>query len=190
MFWLLSSKQIYHNYESCFCRACSNKHTATAAAPFTTCERDDSNITTKQINKTLATSKGTITVHSVITNVPQSSEHPQEYSYKCQKATLMEISVEGAAKDSPDKNPETIELWDISLTTTDDTGGITAKDIDDDSEFAAYAENNKLHSFDSSALDQSDSERGWIAFSMPASETGNAKSLLYNKYGEDKALDL
>ncbi|MES2876145.1 MAG: hypothetical protein V4678_01615 [Patescibacteria group bacterium] len=159
-------------------------------APFTTCARDAPKVITKQIDKQLQTSQGLITVHSLITNVAQKSKTPQAYSYKCQKATLMEISIDRTNVDTPEKNDETLRLWNISLVTAEEALGITAEDLDAASEFSSYAENNDLDEFDSRRFTQFGSERGWIAFSMPDSESGAEKSLLYDKYDENKRLDL
>lgn len=158
---------------------------AELSAPFVTCSRDDSQIKTENVDKELAVDGGTILVHSITMNVPQSSKNPQPYSYECQKATLVELSVTSSMG-----TDETLNIRDLELVTTERKNGITADELRTGSEFASYAESNKLNALRQSRLNDSHSERGWIAFPMSESDTGDALNLIFDSYGQNKSVDL
>ncbi len=167
----------------------NEENRAELSAPFTTCSRDQSQIKNTQVNREFKTSMATVTVYSVITNVAQSSKNPQPYSYKCQKATLIEVGIKNDTQPNRDTNVDFL-LRDISLVTADNESGITADEIRSNSEFLAYVESKGLDTLTQSSIDRQGSARGWIEFSMADSEKGNLKSLVYDKYGENITLDL
>ena len=158
---------------------------AELSAPFVTCNRDDSEITTVSVNKELAVNGGKITVHSIITNVPQSAKNPQPYSYECQKATLAEISVVSEASSN-----DVLGIRDLELVTTSEPRGVSADELNSGSQFTSFATSKKLDALRQSRLDESRNERGWVSFSLSESDNGEALRLVFDKYGQNKSVEL
>lgn len=158
---------------------------AELSSPFITCKRDDAQVKTVNVGKELIVDGGTFTIHSITTNVPQSAKNPQPYTYACQKATLADISVMSNTKDG-----EALEIRDLELITTSDKNGITAEELNSSSQFTVYAKSQKLTALRQSRLDDSLSERGLIAFPMNESDNGEALKLVFDKYGQNKSVDI
>lgn len=158
---------------------------AELSAPFVTCERDDSQIVTVSVGKQLEVDGGMITIHSITTNVPQSANNPQPYAYTCQKAALADISFMNDSKDG-----EALDIRDLELVTTSKKNGITAEELNSSSQYTAYATSQNLTALRQSRLDDSRSERGWVAFEMDETDEGDLKRFIFDKYGQNKAVDL
>ena len=161
------------------------EYRAELSAPFVTCSRDNSQIKTKGVDKELPVDGATIRIHSITTNVPQSAQNPQPYSYECQKATLVELSVTSNVS-----KVGAISIKDFNLVTSDDKNGVTADELTSDSQFVSYAKSNKLSVLGLSKFDDSLSERGWVAFPMSESDDGDALKLIFDKYGQNKSVVL
>lgn len=158
---------------------------AELSAPFVTCSQDDSRIKTMSIDKQLTFDAGTITVHSITTNVPQSAKNPQPYNYSCQKGVLADVTITSNANST-----EAPYIQDLELITTSNPNGVSAEELNSSSQFTAYAESENLDVLRRSQLRDSDSERGWIAFSVDETEDADLESFVFDKYGQNKSFDL
>lgn len=165
--------------------AVNPEYRAELSAPFVTCGRDDSQIKTINLNKELIVEGGAITIHTLTTNVPQSSKNPQPYVYECQKAVLADVSIVSDAD-----NEEMIQVRDLELITGKDSNGMTADELNSGSEFVSYAKSQKLDIFGQSRSDDSRSERGWVAFPMSESDSPDRMRLVFDKYGQNKSVEL
>lgn len=148
----------------------------------TTCSRDDSNIKSIPVNKTVKLlDNSTMTVHAVTYNVPQSPEKPQEVNnWYCGKATLVEVTI-----DNQEKNDLELGAFDLKLTGEEARrpGKISeiranrAADV-----YSDYLKTNKLDELRlSSVSSRPGVSRGWVIFSVTESSSNAPVTLLYSE---------
>ena len=158
---------------------------AELSAPFITCKRDDSQIKTVNIDKELVVDGGTIIIHSIKSDVPQSAKNPQPYGYTCQKAVLADVTIT-----SNSSGDEALEVRDLNLVTASKPKGITADELNSSSQFTSYAASENLDALRQSNVKESRSLRGWIAFSMNEADSSSMESFVFDKSGQNVSVDL
>lgn len=159
------------------------------SSPWTNCARDASKMTTLPVNQTLDYTDAKVTVHNVTYNVPQNSEHPTAYSYECEKATLVQVTVEPKnisiqQVDGVEKDDE-ISLIDFSLENKDQDNYAWSAHPDSTEEYDYYAANKNLSFIDNDIAIDSSKVDGWLVFSVREDNSNKGSTLTYGKYADD-----
>lgn len=150
-------------------------------APFTSCARDESLIITMPVNKTMEYKDATVAVHTVTYNVPQSSTHPTAYSYECEKATLVEVTIK--RKDVADD--KRVSLTDFSLENKDQEAYDWSPHPDSTEQYDYYAKQKGIRFIDRDLRDDTDDAHGWLVFSIREDNSNQETTLTYGEYGDE-----
>lgn len=147
---------------------------------FITCKRDSSQITTLPVNKTIDHEHATITVHRVTYNVPQNPKRPQPYSYVCEKAALVEVTIErkGASND------KRISLTDFSLENRDQATYGWSPYPDSTEKYDHYAKDTGIQFIDRDLSGDTTKARGWLVFSLREDNSNEDTIFTYGEYGD------
>lgn len=158
------------------------------SSPWTNCARDASRITTLPVNQTLDYTDAKITVHNVTYNVPQNSEHPTAYGYECEKAALVQVTIEPKniviqQVDGVEKDDE-ISLIDFSLGNKAQDSYAWSEGPDSTEEYDYYAANKNISFIDNDIAIDSNKVDGWLVFSVREDNSNQGSTLTYGKYAD------
>ncbi|GGC62844.1 hypothetical protein IEU95_12430 [Hoyosella rhizosphaerae] len=147
-------------------------------ALWTRCDRDASQVTTLPVDQSVTASGATVVVHRVTYNVPQTSRRPTSDSrgYRCEKATLIELSVH-------DPSPDRFNLSRFVFQTDDDPATLSPRYKTD--EYDHYIETEDLPLLQYTLSGGTNQERRWLVFAVAEDNSNVGSVLVFNEYEED-----
>lgn len=158
------------------------------SSPFVTCAKDESMIKSVPVGKSAVLDDGSkLTVHNVAYNIPQKSDRPQENnSWRCAKATAVEVSVENST-DTSSRNA--VSISDLKLKAVPPHSSTNSSLIGSESEDELY-QTNLLGGESFSMLklkflpERATSSRGWLVFSVAENSNNDSSEFTFTKSGQ------
>ncbi len=163
------------------------------SAAYKTCERDVSKLTSVPLDTSADLPNGAkVTVHQLVSNVPQASEHPQgKNGWQCSTAIFVELSVSNIPEQQG-KGSKAMAYYDFALTgpsspATTDIVEINSKDTKDLYQTKLLNGGRSPQDLEFKFLPQGvNSTRGWLVFPLTDRQNFVPNQLVYTHHNNTR----